>query len=61
MGPNDLIALSVYDAPKLTLTIRMDPDGYIRVPMLQHRVKVHSLGSDARRHGEPCSALLRIA
>jgi polysaccharide export outer membrane protein len=43
VGPSDLISLSVYDAPELTLTIRIGPDGYIRVPMLKQRVKVDGL------------------
>jgi polysaccharide export outer membrane protein len=33
----------VYDAPELTVTIRIGPDGYIRVPMLKQRVKVDGL------------------
>ena len=43
VGPSDLISLSVYDAPELTVTIRIGPDGYIRVPMLKQRVKVDGL------------------
>ena len=30
----DLIAVSVYDAPELTRTVRVDPDGTIRLPLL---------------------------
>jgi len=43
VGPSDLISLSVYEAPELTVTIRIGPDGYIRVPMLKQRVKVDGL------------------
>jgi polysaccharide export outer membrane protein len=31
---NDLIAVSVYDEPALTRTVRVGADGYIRLPML---------------------------
>ena len=43
VGPNDLIALSVYDAPELSRTIRVSVDGYIRIPMLKQRVKAQGL------------------
>lgn len=38
IGPNDLIAVSVYDAPELTRTVRVSADGLIRMPMLQERI-----------------------
>jgi len=43
IGPNDLIAVSVYDSPELSRTIRVSADGYIRLPMLKSRVKAESL------------------
>lgn len=43
IGLNDLIAVSVYDAPELTRTLRVGSDGYVRLPMMQTRVKVHGL------------------
>jgi polysaccharide export outer membrane protein len=43
VGPNDLIALSVYDSPELSRTIRVSSDGYIRLPMLKQRVKAQGL------------------
>lgn len=43
VGPNDLIAVSVYDAPELSRTIRVGGDGYIRLPMLKRRVKAEGL------------------
>jgi polysaccharide export outer membrane protein len=43
VGPNDLIAVSVYDAPELSRTIRISADGYIRLPMLKTRVKAEGL------------------
>jgi protein involved in polysaccharide export with SLBB domain len=33
VGRGDRISLSVYDAPELTVTIRIGPDGHIRLPM----------------------------
>ncbi len=39
VGPNDLIAVSVYDAPELSRTIRVGADGFIRMPMLQQSIK----------------------
>ena len=43
VGPNDLIAVSVYDAPEMSRTIRVGADGYIRLPMLKQRVKAQGL------------------
>ena len=43
IGPNDLIALSVYDAPEFTRTIRVSADGYIRLPMVKRRLKAEGL------------------
>jgi polysaccharide biosynthesis/export protein len=43
VGPNDLIAVSVYDAPELSRTIRVGSDGWIRLPMLQQRIKAEGL------------------
>lgn len=43
IGPNDLIAVAVYDSPELTRTVRVGPDGVIRLPMLQQRIKAEKL------------------
>ena len=43
VGPNDLIAVAVYDAPELSRTIRIGADGFIRLPMLQQRIKAEGL------------------
>ena len=43
IGANDLIAVSVYDSPELTRTIRVGPDGLVRLPMLKRRVKADGL------------------
>jgi Polysaccharide biosynthesis/export protein. len=39
LGPNDLIAVSVYDSPELTRTVRVGADGMIRMPMLKRKIK----------------------
>jgi len=39
IGANDLIAISVYDAPELTRTVRVSADGHIRLPMLKQRLR----------------------
>jgi polysaccharide export outer membrane protein len=43
IGPNDLIAVTVYAAPEMSRTIRVGADGYIRLPMLKERVKAENL------------------
>jgi polysaccharide export outer membrane protein len=39
VGANDLIVVSVYDAPELSRTVRIGGDGFIRLPMLKQRIK----------------------
>lgn len=39
----DLVAISVYDAPELTRTVRVDPDGTIRLPLLADGVPAAGL------------------
>lgn len=43
VGPYDLIAVSVYDAPELSRTVRIGADGFIRLPMLKQRIKAQGL------------------
>src|SRR5215831_5334956 len=43
IGATDLIAVSVYDAPELSRTIRVSADRYIRLPMLQQRIHAEGL------------------
>ena len=43
VGPNDLIAVSVYDSPELSRTVRIGADGYFRLPMLKQRIKAQGL------------------
>src|ERR1035438_7157375 len=43
VGPNALIAVSVYDAPELSRTSRIGTDGLIRLPMLKRQIKAEGL------------------
>jgi len=43
IGANDLIAVSVYDSPELSRTVRVGADGMIRLPMLKRRIKAQGL------------------
>lgn len=43
IGANDLVAVSVYDVPELTRTVRVGADGLMRLPMLQRRIKAEGL------------------
>lgn len=43
IGANDLIAVSVYDAPEFTRTIRVGADGTIRLPMVRQRIAAQGL------------------
>jgi len=43
IGANDLIAVSVLDAPELTRTVRVSADGFIRLPMLKQRIAAQGL------------------
>lgn len=43
IGPNDLLAVSVYDAPEFSRTVRVSADGFIRLPMLKQRIKAKGI------------------
>jgi polysaccharide biosynthesis/export protein len=43
IGIDDLVGISVYDAPELTRTVRVNTDGTIRLPMLKARIKADGL------------------
>lgn len=43
LGIDDLIGVSVYDAPELTRSARVEPDGTIRLPLLEDGVKAAGL------------------
>lgn len=46
IGPNDLIAVAVYDSPEFTRTIRAGDDGKIRLPMLKRQIDAMGLRPD---------------
>ena len=39
LGVDDLVAVSVYDAPELTRTVVVEPDGTVHLPILKQGVK----------------------
>jgi len=43
IGPSDLIAVSIYDAPELSRTIRVGADGFFALPMLKQRLLANGL------------------
>jgi polysaccharide export outer membrane protein len=43
IGPHDLVALSVYNQPALTRSVRVDAEGYVRLPMLERRIRAEGL------------------
>jgi polysaccharide export outer membrane protein len=40
VGVDDLLAVSIYDSPELSRTVRVGADGRIRLPMLKEKVSV---------------------
>ena len=43
IGPADLLAISVYGAPELSRTVRVSPEGLIRLPMLREKIGAQGL------------------
>jgi polysaccharide export outer membrane protein len=43
LGRDDLIGITVYDAPELTRTVRVDADGNIRLPMVRQHIQAAGL------------------
>jgi polysaccharide export outer membrane protein len=43
LGIDDLVAVSVYDAPELTRSVRVEPDGSIHLPLLEDGIKAAGL------------------
>lgn len=46
LGAEDLVALSVYDSPEFSRTVRIGTDGTIRLPMLKSAIHVEGLLPD---------------
>jgi len=51
IGANDLVAVTVFDAPEFTRTVRVDADGFIRLPMLKEQIKADGLYPSALEGG----------
>lgn len=43
IGPNDLLAISVYGAPEFTRTVRVSAEGFVRLPMLKQKIEAKGL------------------
>ena len=43
IGPADLLAISVYGAPEFTRTVRVSPEGMVRLPMLLEQIDARGL------------------
>jgi polysaccharide export outer membrane protein len=43
LGVDDLVAVSVYDAPELTRTVRVEPDGMVHLPLLDEGIAAAGL------------------
>jgi polysaccharide export outer membrane protein len=43
LGVDDLVAVSVYDAPELTRTVRVEPDGMVHLPLLDDGIEAVGL------------------
>ncbi len=43
IGANDLVGVSVYDAPELTRTVRVSSDGFITLPMVKRKLQASGL------------------
>jgi polysaccharide export outer membrane protein len=41
--PNDLVGITVFGEPELTRTVRVDPQGLIRLPLLKDQIKADGL------------------
>lgn len=43
IGGDDLLAISVYDAPEFTRTVRVSPEGFLTLPMLSAKIRAAGL------------------
>jgi polysaccharide export outer membrane protein len=43
IGPNDLLSISVYDAPEFTRTVRVSADGTVMLPLMKQPVQAAGL------------------
>ena len=47
IGRNDLLQIAVYESPELSGTVRVNGDGYIRLPMLEREIKAEGFYPEA--------------
>jgi len=57
LGVDDLVAISVYDAPELTRSVRVEPDGSIHLPLLEDGI--HAAGLFPRELESSVAAALK--
>jgi len=43
IGPNDLIAIAIYDAPEFNRTLRVSSTGEIQLPMMRRKIRAEGL------------------
>jgi polysaccharide biosynthesis/export protein len=43
IGRNDLLQIAVYQSPELTGTVRVNGEGYVRLPMVEREIKAEGL------------------
>lgn len=53
LGIDDLVAVSVYDAPELTRTARVEPGGLIHLPLLKNGITAAGSLPGNWRHASP--------
>src|ERR1700735_4473717 len=47
IGRNDLLQIAVYESPELSGAVRVNGDGYIRLPMLEQAIKAEGFYPEA--------------
>ena len=58
LGVDDLVAVSVYDAPELTRTVRVEPDGTVHLPLLDDGIA--ALGLMPRQLESAIASALKV-
>ena len=53
LGVDDLVAVSVYDAPELTRTVRVETDGTIHLPLLKNGMPASGIFPGNSRRASP--------
>lgn len=55
VGPNDLIAITIYDSPEMSRTVRIGADGFLALPMVKQRIRADG------QHPEELESAIRAA